>query len=44
MKTLAATTLAFMLVTAGLALDFSVNMSNTSLAPTATPAQFSSIY
>lgn len=43
MKTLAATTLAFMLVTAGLALDFSVNMSNATMVQQ-TPAQFTAIY
>ncbi len=43
MKTLAATTLLFMLVTAGLALDFSVNTSEPSLNLIA-PVQVSSIY
>jgi len=43
MKTLAATTLAFMLVTAGLALDFSVNTSVTPSIGQA-PAQFTTIY
>ncbi|MFT6658934.1 hypothetical protein [Maritalea sp.] len=43
MKTLAATTLAFMLVTAGLALDLSVNTPNATMIEQ-TPVQFSTIY
>ncbi|MGJ8527128.1 hypothetical protein [Maritalea sp.] len=43
MKTIAAVTLVFMLVTAGLALDFSVNTPNSTLG-LSVPTQVNSIY